>query len=254
KQKEELKLKTFRETLYHLSMYSDQIRLLFEKELSAFSIDIILNQVRAREEIKMGNSLKDVLTGYYGIRALYTGAVYYNENLWKYNNRFCSLFDTYPSCSTLLEIGDIARGLTEGKERPRHPDAAQAIPVFLVADTPGAVQAMNGKKILEITRFPFKAGRLSKRKLDNFLKNNDYYLNDDIPYSFSRSHFAIEEHEGRFYFRDRGSRFGSIVNNKEVGGDLYNVTEIPLRRGENSLKFSPPSKDLAFTILVNEPE
>lgn len=251
-QRDELTLKTFRETAYYLATYSDQIRDLFEKELSNFSIDIILNQVRDLEEKKMGESLRDVLNSYYGIRARYTGSIHYNESLWKYNNRFYPLFESYPSCSTLREIGAIAAKLEEDKKPTGSPDTTQTIPIFLVANTPGAVQAMNGRKVLEITHFPFKAGRLSKRKLDNFLKNNDYYFKDELPFSFSRSHFSIVEHDGKYFFQDRGSRFGSIVNNIEVGGNEYNIREVRLHRGENSVIFGRSAKDLAFTILVNE--
>ena len=109
---------------------------------------------------------------------------------------------------------------------------------------------MNGKKILELSRFPFRAGRLSKRTLDNILKNNDYYFKDEMPYSFSRTHFAIVEYDNGFYFQDRGSRFGSVVNNMQVGGEGYNIKEVPLHRGENSLSFGRPSRDLSFTILL----
>ena len=252
-QREDIALKTFRETVYYLATYSDQIRVLFEKELAAFTIDIILNQVRDMEEMKLGDTLKDVLNSYYGIRTSYTGCIHYNESLWKYNNRFFPLFEAYPSCSTLVEIGKTAEKLLQGKSKSTSRDTTQTIPVFLVANTPRAVQAMNGRKVLEITHFPFKAGRLSKRKLDNFLKNNDYYFKDELPFSISRSHFAIVEHDGRFFFQDRGSRFGSIVNNIEVGGEEYNIREVRLRRGENSVRFGRKSKSLSFTLLVNEP-
>lgn len=253
KQKGDIALKTFRETVYYLATYSDQIRVLFEKELEAFTIDIIMNQVRDAEEKKLGDSLKDILNSYYGIRSRYTGCIRYNESLWKYNNRFYPLFEAYPSCSTLLEVGKIAVKLTKEHSKIKSRDITQSIPMFLVANTPRAVQAMNGRKVLEITHFPFKAGRLSKRKLDNFLKNNDYYFKDELPFSFSRCHFAIVEHDGRYYFQDRGSRFGSVVNNIEVGGEEYNIREVRLRRGENSIRFGRKSKALSFTLLVNEP-
>lgn len=251
-QRGDIALKTFRESVYYLATYSDQIRILFEKELAAFTIDIILNQVRDVEEKKLGHSLKDVLNSYYGIRSRYTGCIRYNESLWKYNNRFYPLFDAYPSCSTLLEIGKIAEKLSQAKRSIKSQDITQTIPLFLVANTPRAVQAMNGRKVLEITHFPFKAGRLSRRKLDNFLRNNDYYFKDELPFSFSRCHFAIVEHNGRFFFQDRGSRFGSIVNNIEVGGEEYNIREVRLRRGENSIRFGRKSKELSFTLLVNQ--
>ncbi len=252
-QRGDIALKTFRETVYYLATFSDQIRVLFERELAAFTFDIILNQVRDAEEKKLGDSLKDILNSYYGVRARYTGNIRYNESLWKYNNRFYPLFEAYPSCSTLLEIGKIAEKLVREGGQVKSRDMTQTIPVFLVANTPRAVQAMNGRKVLEITHFPFKAGRLSKRKLDNFLKNNDYYFKDELPFSFSRSHFAIVEHDDRFFFQDRGSRFGSIVNSIEVGGEEYNIREVRLRRGENSIRFGRKSKDLNFTLLVNEP-
>jgi hypothetical protein len=250
KQKGDIEIKTFRESIYYLSTFSDQIRVLAQKELAEFALDIVLNQVRDTDELQTGTSLKEVLSSYYGIRADYSGHILYNEKLWKHNNRFYTLYEKNPSFSTFREVAQVAKNLLKPKDWTDSPEPTREVPIFLVANTTNAVQAMNGRKILEVSRFPFRAGRLSKRTLDNILKNNDYYFKDVMPYSISRSHFAIVEYDNGFYFQDRGSRFGSVVNNMQVGGEGYSIKEVPLHRGENSLRFGRRSRDLSFTILL----
>lgn len=247
-------LTSFREVAYFFSTFSDQIKMLVEKTLADFSINIVMNHVRNTEQILTGFSLKDVMSSYYGIQVRYMGHIRYNESLWKYNNRLYPLFKSSPSYPTLKEVEAIACSLVDSEdseEKKENPETAPWVPVYLVADTPHATQAMNGKKFLEITRFPFRGGRLSSRRLDNMLAHNDYYFNDEVPFSFSRSHFAITEHGDGFCFQDRGSRFGSVVNNIKVGGEEGSLKEIRLQPGENSVKLGRSSKDLSFTILVN---
>jgi flagellar biosynthesis protein FlhG len=252
KRKGDIPLKTFREVAYYLSTFSDQIRLLLEKELRDFTIDIIMNHIRNSEELLAGFSLKDLMSSYYGVRVRYMGHVRYNESLWKHNNRFDSLFKTQPSIPTFREVEAIAHSLVQDEEIIETRQSLPEVLVYLVANTPRAVQAMNGRKFLEITRFPFRAGRLSSRRLENLLKHNDYYFRDEAPYSFSRAHFSIVEQGGGFYFQDRDSRFGTLVNSIKVGGDEGNLKEVPLCQGQNSVVFGRSPKELSFTILVKE--
>jgi flagellar biosynthesis protein FlhG len=250
KQRGDIDIKTFRESVYYLSTFSDQIKVLAQKEMADFTLDIVLNQVRETDQLQMGTSLKEVLSSYYGIRAEYPGHIFYNEKLWKHNNRFYTLYQKDPSFPIFRDVERVAQNLLKPRDWTEIPESTRDVPIFLVANTANAVQAMNGRKILEVSRFPFRAGRLSKRKLDNILKNNDYYFKDEMPYTFSRTHFAIVEYDNGFYFQDRGSRFGSVLNNMQVGGEDYHIKEVPLHRGENSLTFGRPSRDLSFTILL----
>lgn len=118
KQRGEVNLKSIRDVVRFFSTFSDRIKWVMEKELSDFSLNVVMNQVRNTQQMQMGISLKNVMSSYYGIWVRYMGHIRYNEFLWKYNNRFYSLFGCRPLLSTLREVEAIARRLVEGeKER-----------------------------------------------------------------------------------------------------------------------------------------
>jgi flagellar biosynthesis protein FlhG len=131
-------------------------------------------------------------------------------------------------------------------------DHSGPISIFLIGDTNAAVHAMKGEKMHEITTLPFNVGRMSKGIFGNILKKNDFYFAEEPPYSISREHFSITEHAGQFYFKDRGSKLGTIVNQVHVGGKEYRVSEAPLHMGRNSIMIGHPSTGLWFTILLKE--
>lgn len=84
-----------------------------------------------------------------------------------------------------------------------------------------------------INRFPFRVGResririvdgkierIERPKKDNSVPNNDVYLIDNgHRLNISREHFQIEEKDGRYYVRDRGSACGTRVAEESLGGD-----------------------------------
>ncbi len=115
KQRREVTLKSFRDVVHYFSMFSERIKGVMEKELSEFSLNVVMNRVRNMNQMEMGISLKNVMSSYYGIWVRYMGHIRYNEFLWKYNNRFYSLFGSHPVLSTLREVEAIARRLVEGE-------------------------------------------------------------------------------------------------------------------------------------------
>jgi len=65
---------------------------------------------------------------------------------------------------------------------------------------------------LRVERFPFTIGR------DDPLLRNDLSIRDSRPWQVSRRHAALVRCEGRIGIVDRGSRLGSIVNGRVLGG------------------------------------
>jgi CRP-like cAMP-binding protein len=80
------------------------------------------------------------------------------------------------------------------------PQAAAALPV-----TP-----------FQITRFPFRIGRLSPDPL----VYNDLMIPDFEPLEISRHHLAFIADEGRVGVIDRGSTLGSWVDGQQIGGPV----------------------------------
>jgi CRP-like cAMP-binding protein len=66
----------------------------------------------------------------------------------------------------------------------------------------------------QITRFPFRVGRLSSDPLIY----NDLMLPDSVPLQISRHHLAFIAEGGRIGVVDRGSTLGSWVDGQQLGG------------------------------------
>ena len=353
KQRGNAAIKSIKQFVDYLSGFSERIKPVIEKELADFTVHVVINYVRKKEQIQTGESLGDVLKDFYGIGAIFAGAIHFYDDIWQYNNRFYPLFKSNPSMPLFEEVRAIlahmetaaeVEELAEAKELVREetadvidiPEEREAdelhaehenlrmhetldihevhrtpfgkkhmrvhagktiehvaqepvekpiplvekvtverdvyigesparrklavhehstkVSIFLIGDTNTAVQAMKGEKMHEITSLPFNVGRMSRGLLGSILKKNDFYFVEQPPYSISREHFAITEHAGQFYFRDRGSKLGSIVNQVHVGGKEYRVSEVPLHMGRNSLMIGHPSTGLWFTILLKETE
>lgn len=311
KSREGGRIRTIRDFINHLSLFSPKIKPVIDKAFADFHIHVVMNYVRSKEQAQTGESLGKILHDYYGIGADFSGFIHYYEDLWQYNNRFYPLLKAQPHRALFAEVRAILAHLTadrpmEAEEEVETPQAEPAPPVItdvskepepqprieavtevtftpesrtappetvpepeesdtyepalisveappiihIYADTAQAIRAMNGKPNSKVKSLPFKVGRTSNRRFGNILKKNDLYLYEDPPYTISRNHFAITEHAGQLYFHDQGSKLGSVVNRVHVGGEDYNVDEVPLRRGENSISIGPPSKGLAFTILI----
>lgn len=79
-----------------------------------------------------------------------------------------------------------------------------------------STKALDGGKI-EISKFPFKVGRQhDSEEDDDVFSDNDLYLNDQAPFNVSRNHFMIYKIEDKYAIVDRGSSFGTIVNDKKI--------------------------------------
>jgi CRP-like cAMP-binding protein len=107
-----------------------------------------------------------------------------------------------------------------------HPEVAPVQPVFrrrTLASSETVVclegltqQASNAlpETPFQITTFPFRIGRHSRDPL----VHNDLSIYDTVPLQISRHHLAFVKHDGRVGVSDRGSRLGSLVNGKQLGG------------------------------------
>lgn len=122
--------------------------------------------------------------------------------------------------------------------------------IIFKAVTPAAKILLNNQEEIEIEEFPFRVGRFSKRKSDRLFHKNSLNLLDTPPYSISRSHFSINKQKGSYFFIDRGSKLGTVVNGKKIGGRQRN-TKILLEEGSNQINLGDKRADLVFAIEIN---
>jgi CRP-like cAMP-binding protein len=86
--------------------------------------------------------------------------------------------------------------------------------VALEGLTPQARRALP-ETPFQITTFPFRIGRRNHDPL----VHNDLSIPDAAPLQISRHHLALVRHDGRIGVSDRGSRLGSLVDGRQLGGE-----------------------------------
>jgi len=114
--------------------------------------------------------------------------------------------------------------------------------------TKEATEILKGQK-LKITKFPFKVGRNSLNVSDAIFVNNDLYIDDVVPYNVSKNHMSINLHDNQFYILDRGSSLGTIVNGKQIGGQVSNY-KMNLNPGENIVIIGSEASPYKFKITL----
>ena len=127
---------------------------------------------------------------------------------------------------------------------------AQPLPgtVKLVAKTDVLRQKLL-KADLTIQKFPFRIGRWSENFQVDVFVSNDLLIRDETPYLVSRNHCAIEREGNNYYVLDRGSAFGTWVNNTCIGG-VENQMVATLHRGENELRLGKGDSPYCFQVIV----
>jgi flagellar biosynthesis protein FlhG len=109
-------IKTIVDLLDRLKKESNDIDMILSKELSEFSLNIILNKVRNVQELQEGFSIKSVCIKYIGVEARYVGFIEYDYQFW----RNLSLIQTAPrfivSHSTQSEVEKIAGHIINGEQ------------------------------------------------------------------------------------------------------------------------------------------
>lgn len=122
--------------------------------------------------------------------------------------------------------------------------------IELIADSESAIRLLQGKESVRVTKFPFRVGRLSKKKSESLFHRNDLYLVESEPFVLALSHFVISQENGKFVFTDR-SDIGSIINGEKIGGlDEANPKKVELKSGENKLILGKEHYNISFKIMI----
>ncbi|MBC8385433.1 MAG: cyclic nucleotide-binding domain-containing protein [Candidatus Cloacimonetes bacterium] len=151
----------------------------------------------------------------------------------------------------------IAELETKNEDNPMQ-DAPSDDKVYFVAVSKAALKTLNGMQKIEITKFPFRIGRYSRRSSDRLFHKNDLYLHDSKPYILSRSHFSISKKGSKYIFRDSSSQNGCIVNGEAVKGHTRKVRsvtkrfdkKVPLLKGENDIYLGSIKDNIHFKIII----
>lgn len=119
------------------------------------------------------------------------------------------------------------------------PTRADGLPtVRIVGTTPETTRALPDEgRVVE--RFPFRVGRTVHEDSGDLLHFNELALDDVQPHVLGANHFAIDLGPQGPIVRDRGSRYGTVVNGARIGGGA-DTDVAPLHLGENDVIAGPP--------------
>ena len=253
KKRNEVNIVSFKDYISHLKSISEDVSEAIDKALSETEINIVLNQTRTQMDIKKGISIKNAIMKYFSISAIYTGFIGYDDRLWKSIHLPFSVLNSNTSISS--EIVTAFNNLLSNSSLAIDKNPFKKAANSSITLTPGSRSAlgiMNNQSSVNLDKFPYRVGRKSDKFLESIKNNNNLNLYDIPPYSISRSHFTISKKENRYYFEDNGSKLGTIVNGKRIGGNGNNSKIVLLRDGTNTLKFGEIRRNLIFSLKINE--
>ncbi len=140
-----------------------------------------------------------------------------------------------------------SEALVYGADEPARPEGESAAKPVARLRLRTADQADTAKVDLEISKFPFRIGRVSWRGGRTPALPNDLSVPDEMPFDVSRSHCVIERRGERLYVSDVGSTLGTIVNGVHLGTASGRLS-CELEQEENELILGPEDSPHRFKL------
>lgn len=116
KDRTEYGIKNIRDLIDHLKGISSNIRDALQRELSAFRINLVLNQVRGSHDVSIGASVRSICMKYFGFHTNYVGYVEYDDCVWSSINKRQPFMKEYAGSRCAREIERVADNLVNGKQ------------------------------------------------------------------------------------------------------------------------------------------
>ena len=124
-----------------------------------------------------------------------------------------------------------------------------ALRVTIQGLTSRATSVLPGRRLV-IDQFPYRIGRLTLPE-DPF-SVNEFAIPDTSPWWVSRSHCVLAQVDDRCFLIDRGSRLGTMVDGKMIGG-VRQPGRVELSPGEHEVRIGGALTPFRFTFVVGSP-
>jgi hypothetical protein len=126
------------------------------------------------------------------------------------------------------------------------PSIHGGVQVTVEGITPRAIAALGGRPVV-VRQFPFHIGRRTSSE-DPF-SSNELAITDGPPWWISPSHCMISRVGDRCFIIDRGSRLGTLVDGKMVGGTKQ-TGRLELRTGRHEVRLGGALTPFRFSFNV----
>ncbi len=114
--KNNLGIKTPSDLVYKIASLNPSMGAAFLAEIQKFQLYLIMNQVRTRNDVDTGHSVRSICNKYFGINTHYVGYLEYDNAVWQAIRKRKPLILEYPYSTLVVEFANIARKL-DGDER-----------------------------------------------------------------------------------------------------------------------------------------
>lgn len=115
--------------------------------------------------------------------------------------------------------------------------------------TPKATAAIGGEP-MAIPRLPYRIGR--RTRPDDAFSANELAIQDSEPWWVSRNHCMLAQVDARCFLVDRGSRLGTLVDGKLIGGS-QKTGRVELADGSHEVRIGGPLTPFRFGLTVDRP-
>ena len=129
---------------------------------------------------------------------------------------------------------------------PQRAVTGPSVTVTLTGLTPRATDALHGTPVV-VRHFPFRIGR--RTSVDDPFAVNELSIPDGSPWWVSPNHCMLSVLDGRCFLIDRGSRLGTLVDGRMVGGSQRNG-RTELRAGKHEVRLGGALTPLRFSVVV----
>ncbi|MEK6684073.1 MAG: AAA family ATPase [Nitrospirota bacterium] len=110
-QKNENGIKTPYDLIKQVARMDGAVGELLKNEMYSFRPKLVVNQVRSKDDITLGFSMRSSCTQYFGITVEYIGYVEYDDHVWQATKRRRPLVTEYPMSSSARGIKSVAARL-----------------------------------------------------------------------------------------------------------------------------------------------
>lgn len=109
--KNQLGIKSPADLLKYISMASPAAGTRLADEIADFKLQLLLNQVRTRQDVELGHSMKSVCKKYFGIESEYLGYIDHDNAVWQSLRKRRPLVIEYPYSSIVGQFNGITKNL-----------------------------------------------------------------------------------------------------------------------------------------------
>lgn len=115
-QKNQRGIKTPSDLIEQVGQMDQEIGDRLKREMQRLQPKLVINQVRAKDDIKLGFSIRSSCSKYFGISVEYSGYVEYDEHVWRAARSRRPVVTEYPKSSSARGIENVAANLLKHEQ------------------------------------------------------------------------------------------------------------------------------------------